>query len=216
MTKELERRIIEEIVRMVPSEDDKRLIPFIASLPLSKTQEATLNFVMGGYKIAFYRYQDIITKEEFLEIWLYSRGEPIGYVRIDPQWENPDGDKKRRWELVRAYIRPKFRGRNLCRFFIKITFGLAKKNNAFSIVAYPRHVAMLVALIAEGFLAGTGDYDYTLRRIFREGRRWYRKDPGARRLYYAQEFRPFVQEESFIMERRIKKKGVWEFLGERI
>ncbi len=216
MNKELEQKICEEIIHIVPAEDDEKLISFIENLPLSKTQENTRHFTMEGYKIAFYQYQDPITKERLLEIWLYSGTEPIGYVRIDHQWENPDGDKKRRWELTRAYIRPKFRGRALSRLFIKITFGLAKKNNAYSVVAYPRHVAMLVALIDYGFYTQTGDYDYTLKRIFRQGRRWYGKNPNARRLYYAQEFRPFVQEGSFVMEKRIKRKGIWEFLWEKM
>ncbi|MEO0099955.1 MAG: GNAT family N-acetyltransferase [candidate division WOR-3 bacterium] len=216
MTKELERRIVEEIVRLVPAENQEKLNSFIRSRPLAKTGEETINFTIEGYKVAFYQYEDLITKEKLLEIWLYDVNEPIGYVRLDPEWKNPNDDGKKRWEITRAYIRPKYRGRKLSPLFIKIALGLAKKANAFSVTAYPRHVAMLVSLIEEGFTTQEGNYDYTLRRIFRQGRRWYNKNTSARRLYYAQEFRPFIQEGSFIMEKRVKRKTFWDFLLEKI
>ncbi len=215
MTKDLEKRIIEKILRFVPAEDDERLLSFIEKLPLSKTKEKTLNFSIDGYRIAFYQYQDIITKEKFLEVWLFVGEDPIGYVRIDPQFGTTRGEP-RKWELTRAYIRPKFRGRNLSFLFTRITLSLAKKNKAHSIVAYPRHVAMLITLLKEGFITQTGNYDHTLKRILRQGGRWYRRDVNARRLYYAQELRPFIQEGSFIMERQLTKKTFWQYLWEKI
>jgi GNAT superfamily N-acetyltransferase len=216
MTGEIEKRIVEEITRLVPADDPQKLIAFIAKCPLSKTQEKTLSFNIEGYKIAFYQYEDVITKERLLEIWLYDIEEPIGYVRIDPEWKDPSNDDRKRWELTRAYIRPKYRGRRLSPLFIKITLSLAKKANAFSVTAYPRHVAMLVSLIEAGFATKEGNLDYTLRRIFHQGRRWYRENTSARRLYYAQEFRPFIEEGSFIMEKKIKKRTFWDFLMEKV
>ncbi len=216
MTGDLEKRIVEEVVRLVPAESEEELTNFISARPQAKSQGETISFRIEGYKVAIYKYEDLITKERLLEIWLYDGEEPIGYVRIDPNWEGPIDDGKKRWELTRAYIRPKYRMRNLSHLLIKITLALAKKAKAFSVTAYPRHVAMLVALIEEGFLTQEGNYDYTLRRIFRQGRRWYHKDQNARRLYYAQEFRPFIQEGGFIMERRLKKKTLWDYLLERM
>ncbi|MEO0102415.1 MAG: GNAT family N-acetyltransferase, partial [candidate division WOR-3 bacterium] len=113
MNKELEKKITEEVIRLVPAEDKEKLTTFINARPLAKTKEKTLSFTIEGYKIAFYQYEDLITKEKLLEIWFYDVEEPIGYVRLDPEWKNPNDDGKKRWEITRAYIRPKYRGRKL-------------------------------------------------------------------------------------------------------
>ena len=39
---------------------------------------------------------------------------------------------------------------------------------------------------------------------------------NQRRLYYAQEFRPFIQDGSFIMEKPVASHGIWDFLMEKV
>lgn len=99
---------------------------------------------------------------------------------------------------------------------VELVLALCKKNRGYSVVAYPRHVAMLVTLIKMGFRTLEGNYDATLKRILDQGLRWYRNNTSQRRLYYAQEFRPFIIEGSFIMEKRVAPVTLWEFLWQKI
>ena len=61
-----------------------------------------------------------------------------------------------------------------------------------------------------------GNYDDTLHRIYKQGKRWYANNVNQRRLYYAQEFRPFIQDGSFVMEKRVKPASLWDFLLEKV
>jgi len=61
-----------------------------------------------------------------------------------------------------------------------------------------------------------GNYDETLYRILEQGRKWYGLNTPQRRLYYAQEFRPFIQDGSFIMRRRARSQNLWDFLMQKV
>ena len=70
-------------------------------------------------------------------------------MTVDPaqrRWHDAEGRDLKRWELTRAYMHPRYRGQNYSLFMAEMVMALAKKNHARSVVAYPRHVAMLVTL----------------------------------------------------------------------
>lgn len=213
------RDLVNQIVNRVPAQTDEALKSYIASLPEAKIAMPIPELKADQYIVSFRRYMDIVTKEGLLEIWLgKGKEEWLGYVRLDTNWNDGKETKKKRWEITRAYVRPKYRGNNYSIFMCEVGLSLAKKNKADAVVAYPRHVAMLITLINYGFRTEGGTYDTTLHRIAKQGHRWYRKNASARRLYYAQEFRPFIQDGSFIMEKSIvtKSKGFWRFLWEKV
>ncbi|MEO0093486.1 MAG: GNAT family N-acetyltransferase [candidate division WOR-3 bacterium] len=219
MHKVILHQLINEIVERVPADSNEALQRYIANLPEAKFKPPEPELKVDEYFVSFRRYVDVVTKEGLLEIWLgKGQDEWIGYVRLDPNWEDGTNKKKKRWEITRAYVRPKYRGNHYSIFMCELGINLAKKNKAEAIVAYPRHVAMLITLIDYGFKTEAGTYDATLHRIVKQGRRWYHKNPSARRLYYAQEFRPFIQDGSFIMEKGLVSKGkkLWHFLWEKI
>ncbi|MEO0096867.1 MAG: GNAT family N-acetyltransferase [candidate division WOR-3 bacterium] len=218
MRREIMDEIIRKVLLMVPTKNLQMVKDFINDLPQAKiTMETPQKFQIDEFVIGLYQYLDIITNEKLLEIWLSYPNEPIGYVRLDPDWKEGLKEKEeQRWEITRAYIRPKFRGHGYSRLWCELGIELAKANTAYSVVAYPRHVAMLVTLLDYGFKTQTGMIDATLHRILRQGRRWYSHDASQRRLYYASEFRPFIQEGSFIMEKILRKKKWWQFFFENI
>lgn len=218
MRREIMDEIIRKILLIVPTQNLQTVKDFINDLPQAKiTMETPKKFQINEFIISFYQYLDIITDEKLLEIWLSYPTEPIGYVRLDPDWKEGLKEKEEhRWEITRAYIRPKFRGHGYSRFWCEVGIKLAEANKAYSVVAYPRHVAMLITLLDYGFKTQGGMIDSTLHRILKQGRRWYAHDASQRRLYYASEFRPFIQEGSFIMEKVLKKKKWWQFLFEKI
>ncbi|MEO0119153.1 MAG: GNAT family N-acetyltransferase [candidate division WOR-3 bacterium] len=218
MRRETMDKIIKKILLTVPTKNLQTVKDFINDLPQAKiTIETPQKFQIDEFVIGLYQYLDIITNEKLLEIWLNYPNEPIGYVRLDPDWKEGLKEKEEhRWEITRAYIRPKFRGQGFSRLLCEIGIELAKANNAYSVVGYPRHVGMLITFLDYGFKTQTGAVDATLHRILRQGRRWYSHDPSQRRLYYASEFRPFIQEGSFIMEKVLRKKKWWQFLFEKI
>ena len=218
MKKEIINEIVRKILLTVPTKDLKTVKDFINDLPQAKiTMETPVKFSLYEFIIGFYQYLDIITNEKLLEIWIHYPTEPIGYVRLDPDWkEGLKAKEEHHWELTRAYIRPKFRGQGFSKLLCEIGIELAKANKAYSIVGYPRHVAMLITFLDYGFKTQAGAIDHTLHRILKQGRRWYPHDPSQRRLYYASEFRPFIQEGSFIMEKILKEKKWWQILFEKI
>ncbi|MCS7250348.1 MAG: GNAT family N-acetyltransferase [candidate division WOR-3 bacterium] len=218
MRREIIDEIIKKILLIVPTKSLQAVKDFIDELPQAKiTLETPKKFQVNEFIISFYQYQDIITNEKLLEIWFSYPGEPIGYVRLDPDWKEGLKEKeKHRWEITRAYVRPKFRGQGFSRLFCEVGIELAKANKAYSIVGYPRHVGMLITFLDYGFKTQTGALDATLHRILRQGRRWYSHDPSQRRLYYASEFRPFIQEGSFIMEKVLQNKKWWQIFLEKI
>ncbi len=211
---------IKEIVAQIPCETYERVESFIRSRPEAKTAPPKPEIVVEDHWFCIRRYYDPVAVENILEVYLgskeYGAEEWMGYVRIDPRWLDSEGRDMHRWELTRAYLRPRFRGRNYSPFMVDLTLALCKKNRGYSVVAYPRHVAMLVTLLRMGFKTLEGSYDATLKRILQQGMRLYSKDVNQRRLYYAQEFRPFILEGSFIMEKRVAPMTIWEFLWGKI
>jgi GNAT superfamily N-acetyltransferase len=213
------RELVNQVVNRVPAQSNETLKSYIAGLPEAKITMPTPELKADEYVVSFRRYMDIVTKEGLLEMWLgKGRDEWLGYVRLDTDWNDSKASKKKLWEITRAYIRPKYRGHNYSIFLCEVGINLAKKNKADAVVAYPRHVAMLITLINYGFRTEAGTYDATLYRIAKQGHRWYRKNASARRLYYAQEFRPFIQDGSFVMEKSLvtKSKSFWRFLWEKV
>lgn len=210
---------VNELTRIVPSTTQQGIADFIRSKPEAKVVLPTPEVRIGDHWFCFRRYRDAVTTEDILEVYLGNRdsgSEYMGYDRIDPCWRDAEGRDLGRWELTRAYMRPKYRGRNYSLFMVEMVMALARKHRGRSVVAYPRHVAMLVTLLNYGFRTFEGNYDETLLRIYRQGRRWYANNTNQRRLYYAQEFRPFIQDGSFIMEKKVKAGSIWEFLWEKL
>ncbi|OYD15938.1 hypothetical protein CH330_04225 [candidate division WOR-3 bacterium JGI_Cruoil_03_51_56] len=206
---------VEHVVEKIPCRTYDEVYRFIESKPQAKIIYPTKDLVVGDHWFSFRRYNDVVTNENMLEVYIGSdeSGEKyMGYDRIDPRWLDAEGRDGHRWELTRAYMRPKYRGRLYSHFILELVLALAKKNRARSVVAYPRHVAMLVTLLKYGFQTMEGGYDKTLQRILKQGEVWYNHDKSHRRLYYTQEFRSFIQEGSFIMEKRVSPRGFWEFL----
>ncbi|MEO0088609.1 MAG: GNAT family N-acetyltransferase, partial [candidate division WOR-3 bacterium] len=180
MRREIMNEIIRKILLIVPTKNLATVKDFIDDLPQAKiTMETPKKFQVNEFIIGFYQYEDIITKEKLLEIWINYPNEPIGYVRLDPDWKEGLKEKEEhRWEITRAYIRPKFRGQGFSRLLCEIGIELAKANNAYSVVGYPRHVAMLITFLDYGFKTQAGTIDVTLHRILRQGRKWYPHDPS--------------------------------------
>jgi predicted GNAT family N-acyltransferase len=219
MRKVTMHELVKQIVHQIPAKNDDTVRNYIAKLPEAKVTLPKPEIRVDEYYVSFCRYVDIVTRESILEVWLgRNPGELLGYVRLDPNWHDAKEQKKKLWEITRAYVRPKYRGNYYSIFMAELGIGLAKKNNADGIVAYPRHVAMLITLIDYGFKTEAGTYDTTLHRIVKQGRRWYHKNLSERRFYYAQEFRPFIQDGSFIMEKKLisKGKGFWRYLWEKL
>ena len=210
---------VARIADTIPCRDTKALDQYIKSRPQAKLTKPVPEMRLDDHWFCVRRYSDIVSREDLLEIYIGSKesgDEYMGYDRIDPHWQDAEGRDRHRWELTRAYMRPKYRGRNYSVFMQEMVLALARKNRAYSVVAYPRHVAMLVTLLKYGFHTMEGSYDHTLRRILRQGLAWYGRNAPQRQLYYAQEFRPFIQEGSFIMEKRVSPRTIWEFLMEKV
>lgn len=210
---------VERIVDTIPCKRRDEIDRFIRSLPLAKDAAPSPELRVGSHWFCVRRYQDVVTSEDMFEVYVGGDEfgpEYIGYDRIDPHWRDAEGRDLHRWELTRAYMRPKYRGRNYSAFMLELVIALARKNKARSVVAYPRHVAMLVTLLKYEFRTPDENYDRTLGRILRQGRAWYAGNTVQRQLYYAQEFRPFIQDGSFVMEKRISRPTLWEFLLAKI
>ncbi len=219
VTKQQTREWIERIVEQIPCRTLEELRKYIATKSQGKVVYPRPEIRVGDHWFCIRRYHDVVTDEDILEVYVGSResgDEYMGYDRIDPDWTDAEGRQAKRWELTRAYMRPRYRGRDYSVFMLELVIALARKNRARSVVAYPRHVAMLITLLRHGFRTMDGSYDETLMRIFKQGQTWYGLNPAQRRLYYAQEFRPFIQDGSFIMEKQVTRKGFWEYLFERV
>ncbi|MEO0085322.1 MAG: hypothetical protein ABIK37_01685 [candidate division WOR-3 bacterium] len=210
---------VARIAAAIPCETDEQLERFIAARPEGKFVAPRAELEVGDHWFSFRRYRDAVTGGNILEVYVGSResgSEFMGYDRLDPNWQDAEGRDLERWEITRAYMRPKYRGRNYSLFMAELAMALCRKNHSRSVVAYPRHVAMLVTLLSYGFKTMEGDYDHTLMRILKQGRKWYGGNAAQRRLYYAQEFRPFIQDGSFIMEKRVGPSTLWEFLWQKV
>ncbi|MFO7637800.1 MAG: hypothetical protein R6X14_00625 [bacterium] len=209
---------VTKVAEAVPAHDHKELSRYIKSKPEAKLTYPKPEIVVDDHWFSIRRYHDVVTGEDVLEVHVGSKesgDEYMGYDRIDPRWLDAEGRDEHRWELTRAYMRPRYRQRNYSLFMAEMVTALARKNRARSVVAYPRHVAMLVTLLNYGFRTIEGNYDNTLNRILKQGRAWYGGNQSQRRLYYAQEFRPFIQDGSFIMEKQLRG-GFWQFLMGRV
>lgn len=209
---------VQQIVQVIPAHDTNALARYIKSRPEGKLTYPKPEITVGDHWFSVRRYHDVVTGENILEVHIGSEesgSEYMGYDRIDPCWTDAEGRDEHRWELSRAYMRPKYRQRYYSLFMAELVIALARKNRAKSVVAYPRHVAMLITLLDYGFRTMEGKYDDTLHRILEQGRTWYGGNTSQRRLYYAQEYRPFIQDGSFIMERRLDSR-IWRFLMGKI
>jgi GNAT superfamily N-acetyltransferase len=210
---------ISRIVDVIPCKSLDELDRFINNKPMAKVVYPKRDIIVEDHWFCVRRYHDVVTDDNIFEVYIgnqESGEEYMGYDRIDPRWLDAEGRDEGRWELTRAYMRPKYRGRNYSQFMLDLVVALAKKNKAKSVVAYPRHVAMLVTLLKNDFKTRGGNYDETLQRIYKQGKTWYGANTQQRRLYYAQEFRPFIQDGSFIMEKRVSRTGLWDFLLEKV
>ncbi len=210
---------VNKIAAIIPCRTQEEIAQFIKSKPEGKLVTPRPEFNVGDHWFSIRRHNDAVTNEDVLEIFIGNResgDEYMGYDRIDPRWRDAEGRDRKRWELSRAYMHPKYRGQNYSLFMAEMVMALARKNHARSVVAFPRHVAMLVTLLNYGFRTMEGNYDATLHRILRDGKRWYGTNTSQRRLYYAQEFRPFIQDGSFIMEKPVAGPGLWDYLMGKI
>jgi GNAT superfamily N-acetyltransferase len=210
---------VNQIADMIPCRTYEDVMHFIKSKPEGKLVTPKPEIIIDDHWFSIRRHNDAVSGEDILEIFIGSResdDEYMGYDRIDPRWHDAEGRDMKRWELTRAYMHPKYRGRNYSLFMSEMVMALARKNHAKSVVAYPRHVAMLVTLLHDGFRTMEGNYDATLHRILKQGQHWYGNNTTQRRLYYAQEFRPFIQDGSFIMEKPVSKPGLWNYLLEKV
>jgi len=210
---------VHKIVEQIPCKTYDELDRYVAGLPQGKLTYPAPELAVGDHWFSMRRYIDAVTSDAILEVYVGSKdsgSEYMGYDRIDPRWTDAEGRDEHRWELTRAYMRPKYRGRYYSIFMIELVMALARKNKAFSVVAYPRHVAMLVTLLNYGFRTMDGSYDETLQRILKQGKAWYGKNAAQRQLYYAQEFRPFIQDGSFIMEKKVAGFSLMGYLLEKV
>lgn len=219
----IERRTVlnwvTQIAAVIPCRTHEEVMHFIKSKPEGKLVAAKPEIKIDDHWFSIRRHNDAVSGEDILEIFIgnnESGDEYMGYDRIDPRWHDAEGRDLKRWELTRAYMHPKYRGQNYSLFMAEMVMALARKNHAKSVVAYPRHVAMLVTLLNFGYRTMEGNYDATLHRILKQGKHWYGNNTAQRRLYYAQEFRPFIQDGSFIMEKATAKPGLWDYLMERV
>jgi GNAT superfamily N-acetyltransferase len=210
---------VNQIADMIPCRTYDEVMRFIMSKPEGKIVAPKPDIKIEDHWFCIRRHNDAVSGEDILEIFIgnqESGDEYMGYDRIDPRWHDAEGRDLKRWELTRAYMRPKYRGQNYSLFMVEMVMALARKNHARSVVAYPRHVAMLVTLLNNGFRTMEGNYDATLHRILKQGRHWYGNNTVQRRLYYAQEFRPFIQDGSFIMEKPVSGSKFWDYLMEKV
>jgi hypothetical protein len=210
---------VHHLADIIPCRTYEEVTRYVKSKPEAKVVIPRPEVELGDHWFSIRRYHDVVGNEDILEVYIgtgESGEEYMGYDRIDPRWHDAEGRDLKRWEITRAYMRPKYRGRNYSLFMVELVMALARKNRARSVVAYPRHVAMLVTLLRYGFSTMEGSYDTTLQRIFKQGKRWYGTNAAQRRLYYAQEFRPFIQDGSFIMEKSVAKPGIWNYLMQKV
>jgi len=210
---------VTQITGIIPCRTHEEVMRFIKSKPERKLVAPKPELSIGDHWFCIRRHHDTVTDEDILEVVVGKHGpdeEWLGYDRIDPRWHDAEGRDMKRWELSRAYMRPQYRGQNYSLFMAEMVMSLARKNHARSVVAFPRHVAMLVTLLNYGFRTMEGNYDATLHRILKQGKRWYGLNTTQRRLYYAQEFRPFIQDGSFIMEKPVSGPTLWGYLMGKI
>ncbi len=219
----IDRRIValwvSQIADIIPCRTYEEVMRFIKSKPEGKIVAPKPEFNIEDHWFCIRRHNDAVTNDDILEIYIgnsESGDEYMGYDRIDPRWHDAEGRDMKRWELTRAYMHPKYRGQNYSLFMAEMVMALARKNRAKSVVAFPRHVAMLVTLLNFGYRTMEGNYDATLHRILKQGKHWYGNNTAQRRLYYAQEFRPFIQDGSFIMEKAVARPSLWDYLMERM
>ena len=199
-----------------PCTSQEESVEFVRGLPGAGSSPPKPEIAVEGHWFCLRSYRDTMTDERCLQVFFGSpdSGEDyVGYDRLDPAWVDPDGRGTDSWELTRAYVKPKYRGRNYCPFLVELVLDLARAGGARFVYAYPRHVAMLVTLLDYGFETVDGRIDGTLLRVREDGRRWYGLEPSQRRLYYAEELRPFVGEtSSFLMRRRVRGSRLWDAL----
>ena len=209
------RDCVRAVCAALPRTGREECAGFIRGLPGPGDSPPKPEIHAGSHWFCLRSYRDTFTDDRCLQAFVGtfdSTGDYLGYDRIDPCWLDECGRDDDGWELTRAYVKPKSRGRGYCSLLVELVLELAGQNHARWVVAYPRHVGMLVTLLDYGFGTVGGSLDATLGRIREEGRNNYARDARQRRLVYAEEFRPFIQDGSFLMRRRVGRTGLWAAL----
>ena len=76
---------------------------------------------VGDHWFCTRRYRDTVDMSDYLQIYFgcpESAGDWTGYDRLDPDWEDEEGRVADSWELTRAYVKPRYRGRNYCSLLV--------------------------------------------------------------------------------------------------
>ncbi len=213
-------RWVEEVLGVLPCRSHEESCWFIEHEDDVRKSPPRPEIRVDDHWFCSRRYHDPVDEKDYLQLHFGSEksgDDYVGYDRLDPAWEDPDGRRTDSWELTRAYVKPKYRGRNYCAFLVELVLGLARKSGSHFVYAYPRHVAMLINLLDYGFETLDGSLDDTLQGIREDGKRWYGLDSSQRRLYYAEEFRSYVGETtSFLMRRRVRGSRLWDALTRRV
>lgn len=216
LSKELIAQFIKTALDVVPTKSDaqlkafiKRLPPISAGIPSLDESGIKLYYVRNWF-FTLRRYEEINLKQDFLEFWIGADGRFWGYLRLNPYFYDDLYRNRKIWEITHAFAYTNVRGQGINELYVSLALALARANRADLIVANPRHVSMLITLTDKKFrIAGAGGSQQSIRRIIRQGRAWYRNNTNARRLYYAQELRPFMQDGSLMMEKDLARERFW-------
>lgn len=213
--------MVKHVLETVPTRSDAELKAFIARQPslsqgvpeyekMVSEEDATCHQVLDWF-YCLRKFEERNLKQNFLEFWPGTGGRFWGYLRLNPFFYDEQGKGRHIWELTHAFCYTKVRGLGINRLYVTLTTELARANNADLVVANPRHVSMLVTLTNMGWRVAQGAGSmHSIRRIVKQGKTWYGNNPNARRLYYAQELRPFMQDGSMMMEKKIRPRSIWK------
>jgi hypothetical protein len=215
---------VQQVLDVVPARTDaglktfvSRLKPITAGVPdaeeMLRPQLDDLTakcYLVQDWFFCLRRFEDRNIKQNFLEVWPGTGGRYWGYLRLNPNAYDDEGKGRKIWEISHAFSYTKVRGQGINRLYIELSLALARANRADLIVANPRHVSMLVGLTDYGFrIKGGSGSAQSIKRIIRQGRNWYGKNTNARRLYYGQELRSFMQDGSMMMEKDLARERFW-------
>jgi hypothetical protein len=218
ITKELIRVFVKQVLDVVPARKDLNLRQFIGRLPPISTgapdpqSPDTKCYTVHDWFFCLRKYEETSLRQNFLEIWLGNGGHFWGHLRLNPYFYDDEDKGRKIWEITHAFAYNQVRGQGINLLYVMLALALARANRADLLVANPRHVAMLITLTDFGFKVkgGTGSLQ-SVKRIVRQGREWYKGNTSARRLYYAQELRAFMQDGSMMMEKNLARERFWQF-----
>ena len=216
LSKDLVTAFVKQALDLVPVRSDVNLKAFINRLPPisagvpSLDDPTTKCYVVRSWFFCLRRYEEVNLKQNFLEFWIGTDGKFWGYLRLNPYFYDDEGRYRKIWEITHAFAYTHVRGQGINELYVSLALALARANNADLLVANPRHVSMLITLTDKGFkISGAGGSHQSIKRIIRQGRAWYGADHSARRMYYAQEMRSFMQDGSLMMEKDLAKERFW-------